>query len=174
MAVALVVFVPLATLRAVWPSAEHGWTWYAPAGGGFRLELPGTPELSDESFTEADGTVAILSTALVETWDGLAFSVSHEDLPLDADLSDQASILDAMRDGVIESAALQEGRAISLRGFSGREFVAHDSARQLFIAGRVFLIDRKTIALVAITPGPRTPAHMLAADRFLKSFAIAE
>jgi hypothetical protein len=27
MAVALVVFVPLATLRAVWPSAEHGWTW---------------------------------------------------------------------------------------------------------------------------------------------------
>jgi hypothetical protein len=173
-AVALVVLVPLATLRAFWPSAERGWTRYAPATGGFRVELPGTPELSDDSFTDADGTVSVLSMALVETWDGMAFSVSHEDLPLDADMSDQASILDAMRDGAIEPAVLQEGREIALHGFFGREFLAHDPVRQLTLAGRVYLVGRKTITLVAVTPGVRTRAHATASERFLSSFTLTD
>jgi hypothetical protein len=110
----------------------------------------------------------------VETWDGMAFSVSHEELPLDADLSDQASILDAMRDGAIEPAVLQESREIAVRGFTGREFLAHDPVRQLSLAGRVFLVDRKTITLVAVNPGMRTPAHGRVAARFLRSFAITD
>lgn len=104
----------------------------------------------------------------------MVFSVSHEDMPLDADLSDQASILDAMRDGAIESAVLQRGQAIVVQGVPGREFLAHDPNRQLTLAGRVFLVDRETITLVVVTPGMRTPAHVLAADRFLNSFAITD
>jgi hypothetical protein len=173
-AVALVVLVPLATLRILWPSIERGWSVYAPATGGFRVELPGTPELGQESFAEADGTVSVMSTALVETWDGVAFSVSHEGVPPDADLSDQAAILDAMRDGAIEPAVLQEGREITLQGFSGREFLAHDPARQLSLAGRVFLVGRTMITLIAVTPGVRTTAHAVASDRFLTSLVLTE
>jgi hypothetical protein len=174
LAAACVVLVPLVTLRILWPSTEGEWSLYAPATGGFRLELPAAPSLTEETFTEPDGTVSVLSTAQVETWDGLVFSVSHEELPIDADVSDEASILDAMRDGAIESAVLQQGQAVVVQGVSGREFVAHDAKRQFSLAGRVFLVDRKTITLMAVTPGTRTPAHVRAADRFLKSFAITE
>ena len=96
------------------------------------------PSLTEESFAEPDGTVSVLSTAQVETWDGLVFSVSHEELPEDADLSDEASILDAMRDGAIESAVLQKGQAVVVQGVSGREFVAH-GLRSSVLLGRAGL-----------------------------------
>ena len=173
-AVASVVLMPLVTLRTLWPSTEGEWSVYAPATGGFRLELPANPSLTEESLAEPDGTVSVLSTAQVETWDGQVFSVSHEDLPLHADVSDRDSILDAMRDGAIESAVLQQGQAVVVQGITGREFVAHDANRQFSMAGRVFLVDRRTITLMAVAPGTRTSAHVRAADRFLNSFAIAE
>jgi len=59
-------------------------------------------------------------------------------------------------------------------GFSGREFLAHDPVRQLFLAGRVFLVGRKTITLLAVTAGVRTPSQATASGRFLNSFAIAD
>ena len=135
-AIALVVFVPIATLWAFWPSTERGWAVYAPTTGGFRVELPGTPAASEESFAEADGTVSVLSTALVETWDGIVLSVSFEDLPPDADLSDRAAIMDAMRDGAIESAVLQQTQTVVVQGVAGREFVAHYPNQEFFLAGR--------------------------------------
>jgi hypothetical protein len=171
-AIALVVFVPLATLWAFWPSTERGWTVYAPTTGGFRVELPGAPAVSEESFAGADGTVSVVSTALLETWDGIVLSVSFEELPPDTDLSDRAAFMDAMRDGVIESAVLQQGHTVVVQGVPGREFVAQYPNQEFTLAGRTFLVDRKAITLLAVTPGMRTPAHVNAADRFLKSFAI--
>ena len=84
----LVATVPAMALRTLWPSIGGAWIEYAPTGGGFRVEVPGEPIVTKETINNL-----LMTDAIVEVADNVAFEVAYLDAAASADLSDVTSVL---------------------------------------------------------------------------------
>ena len=89
----IVAVTPAVALRAFWPSLTGQWVSYAPTGGGFTIEMPGVPSITTDSIDSDVGPV--LSTmALVESADGIAFSMTLTDYASDVEVKYPDEVLD--------------------------------------------------------------------------------
>jgi hypothetical protein len=126
------------------------WLEYRPTGGGFRVEIPGTPRVSTQILQSKNGPVNQTSATI--DFDNQHFGASYTDLP---DIpegkfrnSDDA-ILDGARDGAIQGsnvpgvrATLRNERRLIVSGYPARDIVL-DTDQNLVSVMRIILVKNR-------------------------------
>jgi hypothetical protein len=170
-AMSLLVAVPVITLKAFWPSTEGEWRVYAPSTGDFSVDLPGTPVESQELVPMVSGPSLPVQSALLETAEGVAFAVHHFDFTEDTDVNNLEPVLERMRDGSIEASGivLDSSQRVFSGGLLGLQYIAHTQDKTLTFRGRVFVVGRHGVSLVAVRPSMSSAVPSQAVERFLGS-----
>jgi hypothetical protein len=146
------------------PALLYAAAWQAVVSreGGFRVLMPGTPELEQATHKSIVGTVREYTYSVDS--DGKSFSASYSVLPgIAASLGGPARIFDSAKTGLLEDVGGAETRFtdISLHGHPGKEltFRARPGAQGKPMAGqaRMYLVHRILYVLVAKSPAPGDP-----------------
>jgi len=162
----------LAAAPAPAARAGEGWTVFAPPGGGFRIEVPGTPRRESEQRFTPVGSVR--ETKYWLEVDGAELAVETHDVPpLAAALMSDATILDQARDGVVdnEGGELIQTRALTVQGAPAREFTYRYPGEPVRLERVLTVLMGSRIYLITGTCAE--PAAHPAVARFFASFRLA-
>jgi len=147
------------------------WTEYRPAGGGYRVVLPGQPEVEASDMSTAAGPVKVTS-ATVEIGPH-AFVAMHRVYPKGV-LSDANAALDRGRDGALrdKTRTLREERRLLVGGQPARRLVvdATSDGRAVTLFALMVASGDALYQMIFVTDA----ASAIPADgeRFLASFAL--
>lgn len=160
--------VAILALALTGPASAQSWAEYRPAGVGYRIEMPGTPQVSSEDVSTALGPIKN-TTALIDKG-SVAFLVSHNDYPKDAMArSTPDKLLDGVRDGHVG----KEGKLISEQRLTMNKSPAR---RMLIQKGDQIVFSQIALGGVrlyqAVYVGPLGTEKDADVKRFLDSFAI--
>jgi hypothetical protein len=145
------------------------WSEYRSAAGRYRVEMPGTPELSSDPIKVGDAQVPLYEATL--DLNAVAYIVSYIDYPsavLANATPDQALL--AARDGAAKPHKLLADKAIMLGDSPGREYAIARTDGVVLLVRSVLSGTRLYQALYA-EPGQDYPSSPNA-RRFLDSLAI--
>lgn len=103
----LVASLLLAFFISLSTSAAQAWQTFSPTGGGFSVELPGTPKKSD---TQDDTILGSINEQLTTSrYDSGTYSVEYQQLPSDAVmLGGKSDIFDDAKKGLLKDASASE------------------------------------------------------------------
>lgn len=148
------------------------WTEYRPAGGGFRVEMPGTPMVETYDIDIDGGRVATQMRAAVRLPETI-YTVVYLDYPPDIGHGvPPERLLERVRDNIASQRELRSDAALPLDGVPAREFVVI-TKENVAVVMRVIWSENRLfhIAVADLDPGiDATPA----ARRFLDSFALVK
>jgi hypothetical protein len=140
----------------------QSWEEYRPDGGGFRVEMPGTPKLETKQSKAGNpdyyATVAFQNMAFLAV-----YSAVDDNNPADSEI-----LLDAVVQGMSEGKKLLSSKKEMIGGYPARRVLFEDTDKDHFEA-RVVITGKRLIQ--ALFVGPR--GNPLG-QRFLDSFALVE
>jgi hypothetical protein len=144
---------------------------FAPAGAGFKVQLPGTPK---EQVENASGLT--IKLYVLEQRNG-AYFCSATELPIPEGESDEKiqTRLDGSRDGMVGSsgAVLTNETKITLEGkYPGREIQADIPKAKGMLRARFYLVDRKLYQVQAV--GTKEWAKSADVTKFLNSLVLTK
>ena len=145
------------------------WPVFAPDGGRFSVELPGTPAIERDSTWTPVGSVRMTKYWL-RVGDALLAVELHEIPPVAASFISDDMILDQARDSLLRDVdgTLLESRALEFQGAPARDFVYRLPGRtQLGERVLAVLVERR---LYLVTGMARAPSGDPQVARFLASF----
>jgi hypothetical protein len=159
----VLVLIALGILTVVPVNANaQSWEEYRPDGGGFRVEMPGTPKLETKQSKAGNpdyyATVAFQNMAFLAV-----YSTGDNNNPADSEI-----LLDAVVQGMSEGKKLLSSKKEVIGGYPARRVLFEDTDKGHFEA-RVGITDKHLIQ--ALFVGPR--GNPLG-QRFLDSFALVE
>jgi hypothetical protein len=159
------IFTAAITLALLSPAAAQDADWQAfqPPGGGFRVEMPGKPQIKSE---ERNGHK--VDTALVafdKAGSDLVFMVKYQ-ARAEAPGPEAAGILDNVVKAMSEGNTTISSAADDIGGFPARAFVMQDKDKD-FYSVRVVMTDRYFVTVMFLGP----PDNQLG-KRFLDSFSV--
>jgi hypothetical protein len=152
------------------------WTEHRPAGGGFRIEMPGIPQVATRVIQHAAGPLT-LTKADAEFGDSF-FTVSYVDMPVDKMKTFSADkLLDGARDGGIagmtidgNKAALRSEDRLTVSGYPARHLVVEIPSLRLVSIMRIVLVRNRQISFGV--GGPAGSETRPSVARFINSFAV--
>ena len=159
----VLALIALGIVAAVPANANaQSWEEYRPDGGGFRVEMPGTPKLETKQSKAGNpdyyATVAFQNMAFLAV-----YSAVDDNNPADSEI-----LLDAVVQGMSEGKKLLSSKKEMIGGYPARRVLIEDTDKDHFEA-RVVITDKRLIQ--ALFGGPR--GNPLG-QRFLDSFALVE
>lgn len=161
---ALAFVVPLATLA-------QSWIEYRPAGGRYRIEMPDTPAVSTEDI-KIDGSRTVLQIRAIVERRRTAYVVAHIDYPDDvARGASPDTLLQRMRDGMIQNRRVRRDVPLTVSGVAAREFIAIGRDGLVLIARGVWSENRLFQIMVGGPDGVEAQPDTL---RFLDSFSLVK
>ena len=152
--------------------AEQAWQEYRPAGAGFRIEMPGKAQVSNEDIKTDVGLVPT-STAVVELGTSVAFVVMHSNYT-EQQLTGrtQERILDGARDGSARGKVLRSEQKLTVGGHPARRLIIDDKDGFVFLSQIVLVGAQLNQAIfVSREKGAENSAD---AKRFIDSFAVVD
>jgi hypothetical protein len=159
----VLALIALGIVAAVPANANaQSWEEYRPDGGGFRVEMPGTPKLETKQSKAGNpdyyATVAFQNMAFLAV-----YSAVDDNNPADSEI-----LLDAVVQGMSEGKKLLSSKKEMIGGYPARRVLFEDTDKDHFEA-RVVITGKRLIQ--ALFVGPR--GNPLG-QRFLDSFALVE
>jgi hypothetical protein len=140
----------------------QSWEEYRPDGGGFRVEMPGTPKL--ETKQSKAGNPDYYATVAFQNMASLAmYSAVDDNNPADSEI-----LLDAVVQGMGEGKKLLSSKKETIGGYPARRVLFEDTDKDHF-ESRVVITGKRLIQ--ALFGGPR--GNPLG-QRVLDSFALVE
>lgn len=158
----LAVILALPACHKIAEKLEGDWTEFAPAGGGFSVQMPGTPKTE----VTPDATQYILELRL----GNLAYSVAHT--PLDPEVAAEADVVLESAQGGLSEIGWTDVQGVTFtspNGYPGRKVTCRtedglDYATHIYVAN-----DKLYQAIVVSKPGWVKSADI---DKFFRSFSI--
>lgn len=153
------------------PLAADAQTWseYRPAGGSYRIEMPGIPAVSTEPIKLKDGRTVSMVQALVEL-PNTAYLATYTDYPADVGRATApATLLTRARDGSAAGGKLRSDKAISVGGHTAREYVIVDKDGNVLVTRSVWANNRLFQMIVVGDEGIEQRPET---RRFLDSFNV--
>jgi hypothetical protein len=150
----------------------QSWQEYRPADAGFRVEMPGKPQITNEDVKTDVGAVKT-TTAVVELGVSVAFVVMHSNYT-EKQLSGrtQERILDGARDGSSRGKILRSEQKLTIGGHPARRLIIDDKDGFVFVSQIVLVGSQLNQAIfVSRTKGAEDSAD---AKRFIESFAVVD
>jgi len=150
----------------------QSWVEYRPAGAGFRIEVPGEPQVSNEEIKTDVGLVPT-TTAVVEIDTTMAFVVMHSSYT-EKQLAGRSPerILNGARDGSVRGRTLRSEQQLTVGGHPARRLIIDDKDGFVFVSQVVLVGTQLNQAIfVSQTKGAEDSAD---AKRFIDSFAIVD
>lgn len=148
------------------------WTEYRPAGGGFRVEMPGTPTVETHDIDIDGGRVAKQRRASVRL-PKTDYTVVYMDYPPDIGHGvPPQNLLERVRDNIARRGQLQSDAALTIGGAPAREFVVA-TGDNLTIVMRTVWFRNRLFQIMVLGFGPGVDATP-APRRFLDSFALVK
>jgi hypothetical protein len=140
----------------------QSWEEYRPDGGGFRVEMPGTPKLETKQSKAGNpdyyATVAFKNTAFLAV-----YSAVDDSNPADSEI-----LLDAVVQGMSEGKKLLSSKKEMIGGYPARRVLFEDTDKDHFEA-RVVITGKRLIQALFVGPLGNPLGQ-----RFLDSFALVE
>jgi hypothetical protein len=152
--------------------ADSAWQEFAPAGGRFRVEMPGTPVARNQG---GPGGVQLSMWIVERKRPHSEFIVGYGDIPpQELNLIPAAQLFEGARQGMLAStpnSQVVSEKALTLNGAPGREFVVGVKGHgQRVVHG--YLVGSRFFMLLA--GGDRLGPDSPEVQRFLKSFQLQE
>ena len=148
------------------------WVEYRPDGAGFRIELPGTPQVNNEQIKTDVGLVPT-TTAVVEVGTSMAYVVMHSKYT-EKQLTGRTPerILNGARDGSAKGKVLRSEQKLTVGGHPARRLIIDDKDGFVFLSQLVLAGTQLNQAIfVSQKKGAEESAE---AKRFIESFAIID
>lgn len=153
-------------------ASAQTWSEYRPTGGGFRVEMPGTPTVAAQDIKIDGGRVAtqIQASVVVSKTD---YSVTYMDYPPDiGHRVPPEKLLESVRDNIARHGGLRRDAALTVDGVPAREFVVVDKDN-IAIVMRAVWFGNRLFQITVLGFGSGVGA-MPATRRFLDSFALVK
>ena len=153
-------------------SGSAGWREFAPEEGRFSILVPRTPRETTETVETEMGTHDEHTFTVIHG--DIAYIVNYGDYPQSLRNVDSRAMLDALRDGAVESVGgkLLSERAISVDGYPGREVkikVSNDSETAIMQV-RIYIVRNRLYYIYTIAPETRASSPDV--KKFLDSFKL--
>jgi hypothetical protein len=151
-------------------ASAQAWSEYRPAGAGFRIEMPGTPEVKRTNVVSLDRTEVMLTRAQASVGPA-AYVISWVDLAKGALPADAAGqVLQTVRDGNVAGNPLKSDRPLTVAGgHPAREYV-YDRGDGTIGVSRIIVVGGR-LYNVAVNMAGGTADRPLT-RRFIDSFQL--
>lgn len=151
-------------------AAAQNWSEYRSVDGGYRIEMPGTPE-TETVQVPIQGKKVPRMQATVERPE-VAYVVGYIDYPAEAMAGRSLEkALEAARDAVAKGHKLLSDRALIVSGQPAREFVI-EHAKGVVLVMRAMFVGVRSYQMVVVTAQPGGTADRADTRRFLDSFRL--
>lgn len=159
----LAVFaIALAWLPAAQPA---NWQAFQPAGGGFRIEMPGKPDLKSEDRNGRKTDTALVAIDKAAAGADLVFMVKYQ-ARSEAPRPEAPAILEEVVKAMSAGNTLISDQKNAMGGYPARQFVMQDADKNTYQV-RVVITDRYFIEVMFLGP-----ADNQLGKRFLNSFTV--
>ena len=149
------------------------WSEYRPAGGGFRVEMPGTPTVKTDDVKINNGRIAKQTQASVRVPKKADYSVLYMDYPPDVGRGvPPEKLLEGLRSDIATHGKLRRDTALTVGGAPARDFVVA-ARNNLAIVMRVVWFDNRLFQVSVLGLGLDV-ADAPDTRRFLDSFALVK
>lgn len=130
------------------PTPDTSASWQTVSGDGFSVQMPGSPEKSEQSTPSQAGPLPIVMYTLSHGYEG--YIVGYSEYPDIVFRADEKDLLDGARDGAIENVKgeVTSERQITVAGHTGREIVGTSPSSNIGFTARVFLAKPRMYMLV--------------------------
>jgi hypothetical protein len=159
-----VLALGLASLPPAWAETAT-WQAFVPAGGGFKIELPGKPDLKSEEKDGHKTDTALVAIDKAAAGADLVFIVKYQ-ARSGAPGPEAPGILEAVVKAMSSGNKLISDEKNDIGGFPAREFAMEDADKDTYQVRAVFT-DRYFIEVIFLGP-----ADNKLGKRFLDSFAV--
>jgi hypothetical protein len=158
---------PAAAICVLFSSAANAADWQrlAPAGAGFAIMMPGTPQTMDRNMQTHFGP-RVMHIWSFETKDS-AYMAMYVDYQ--AQIPDPKKSLEEVRDGQVGKGKLVAEENVSAGGYPGKKTLI--SADGKTVVSQFFLVGTKLYQIMYVTPSAPREALQAAAP-FMKSFQL--
>ena len=151
-------------------AAAHAQQWqeYKPAGAGYRVELPGTPESKSREQPTPAGPATVTMARVAQGKSG--YLTSHAVYQTGALPSDPQQALDNARDGVLKNGKLVSEKRVTVDGTPARRLVLESSGQVVHL---LIVVKGNTMyqALYHQPQGGDLPPDV---ERFMSSFKLVK
>lgn len=149
------------------PAWAQTWSEYRPAGAGYRIEMPDTPQVSSNEVTTKIGRIQI-TMAMIDK-NPIAFIVGHNDYPKDYVAGTTADkILDGVRDGQVGKDKLIGEERLKMDTYPARR-ISILKGKEITVS-HIVLVGTRLYQASYI--GPLGTEKGADAQRFMNSFAV--
>ena len=155
---------PLAAigLLVALPIRAQSWQRVSPAGAGFSVQMPGTPEASTSNVSTAIGPVPMHMYMISSTAE--AYFVAYSDFPANVDVQ---RCFDGARDSAFANGQVFSESNTTLNGHPGRIIVGTKGAFQATL--RIYIANGRFYQVLYLSHGSSLPQTAVA---FFDSFRI--
>jgi hypothetical protein len=163
-----VLILPAAAICLLFSSAANAADWQrlAPAGAGFAIMMPGTPQTMDRNVQTHFGP-RVMHIWAFETKDS-AYMAMYADYQ--AQIPDPKKSLEEVRDGQVGKGKLVAEENVSAGGYPGKKTLI-STADGKTVVSQFFLVGSKLYQMMYVTLGAPQAAVQAAAP-FMKSFQL--
>jgi hypothetical protein len=159
-------------------AAQTKWVEYRPAGGGFRVEMPQTPQVESRTLQHKLGP--LLMTQAAVDFSDRSFSLSYLDMPKDKIRNTNSdAILDGARDGAVNGMAIEGNKAtlrsehrLTVNGAPARDIIADIPTLHFVSVMRIILVGNRqyTVGFFGFA-GSESKSEV---NRFIESFVLLD
>lgn len=150
-------------------SAEaQQWLEYRPAGVGFRVELPGAPEIEDNTATAGDNMSKMIIASVAPS-DEIAYLAMYSVFKPDTLNSDPQRSLDGGMHGLAKQGKIRSQKQLAFGTAPARYVIVDMSEKQVGIDLMVMSGNVLIQIICIVPPGQETAPDV---DRIYKSFAL--
>ena len=162
--------VLLLLLAAPFAAQAQQWVEHRPAGAGYRIEFPRTPNVSSQDVPTDVGVVKLYH-ATVEVGQTMAFVALHNVFPAGS-VKDPKAALDRGRDGALRAGTrkLVEERRMTVSGAPATRLVIEETTQGLVLIALIVVSGDNMYQAIFVSPkgGENSPDG----QRFLSSLAL--
>jgi hypothetical protein len=151
---------------------DGSWREFTPEGGRFSILVPRTPRETTETIETETGTLDEHTFTVIHG--DIAYIAIYGDYPQSLTNVDLYAMLDALRDGAVESVdgRLLSERAISINGYPGREVKVKisSSSETAIMQVRIYIVRNRLYYIYTMAPEERASSPSI--KKFLSSFKL--
>lgn len=143
---------------------------YSSKDGKFKVNFPGTPEISSQMVPTEAGDIEMFSY-MVEKSATEAFMIAYGDYPSSMiDGNDPYDLIEGARDGALEKNVIESNKRMKVDGFPGTRTFAYDSTQNLYYVYEVVLANNRLYQIMAVRDGDYPTDKTI--EDFMDSFTI--
>ena len=152
-------------------SGQAEWKTFSPDGGGFSVQMPGTPKEFKKNLETQAGPVEMLIYELPVPGTEGKLVVSYCDFPEATKPGTEDKRLDNARDGAIASSKgkLKREKSLLIETYPGRE-VTIDVEEKGLVVLRLYAVNKRLYQVMVV--GPMDLVTSQDAQKFLTSFRL--